>query len=190
MQPYGVDVAGGVEREPGVKDLAQGGGVRRREAKSRRMSERRSAGHFGPFGGRYVAETLIPALDELDARLARRPGRPRVSRASSTRCFADYVGRPSPLTFADQLSRAVELRRRRASTSSARTSTTPARTRSTTASARRCWRGAWASGASSPRPAPASTAWPRRRWRPCSASPARSTWAPRTSSGRRSTSSA
>ena len=44
--------------------------------------------------------------------------------------------------------------------SSARTSTTPARTRSTTCSARRCSPGAWARRGSSPRPAPASTAWP------------------------------
>ena len=45
--------------------------------------------------------------------------------------------------------------------SSARTSTTPARTRSTTCSARRCSPSGWARPASSPRPAPASTAWPR-----------------------------
>ncbi len=44
--------------------------------------------------------------------------------------------------------------------------------------------------ASSPRPAPASTAWRRRRPARCSASSATSTWAPRTWSGRRSTSSA
>ena len=53
-------------------------------------------------------------------------------------------------------------------TSSARTSTTPARTSSTTRSARRCWPSAWASGGSSPRPAPASTASRRRRCARCS----------------------
>src|ERR1700720_2334197 len=46
------------------------------------------------------------------------------------------------------------------SISSVRSSITPARTRSTTCSARSWWRGAWASSASSPRPAPASMASP------------------------------
>ena len=65
VRPYGVDVAGGVEREPGVKDwIKVAAFVQGRE--ERRMSDL-DAGHFGPFGGRFVAETLIPALDELDA---------------------------------------------------------------------------------------------------------------------------
>ena len=74
---------------PGVKDWIEGrrlraGGETWRTKRARVMSEA-DAGHFGPFGGRFVAETLIPALDELDARLARRPGRPRVPAPSSTR---------------------------------------------------------------------------------------------------------
>ncbi len=65
-------------------------------------------------------------------------------------------------------------------TSSARTSTTPARTSSTTRSARRCSPGAWASGGSSPRRAPASTAWRRRPCARCWAWSAWCTWASRT----------
>jgi tryptophan synthase beta chain len=64
------------------------------------------AGHFGPFGGRFVAETLIPALDELDA-----AWRAAQTDAAFMReldgLLSEYVGRPSRLTFADQLSRAV-----------------------------------------------------------------------------------
>ncbi len=78
----------------------------------------------------------------------------------------------------------------RASSSSAKTCCTPARTRSTTAWARRCWRGAWASAASSPKPAPASTAWPPPRSARCWASNAWSTWARRTCAASASTSSA
>jgi tryptophan synthase beta chain len=64
------------------------------------------AGHFGPFGGRFVAETLIPALDELDAAWRAAKADPAFN-AELDALYADYVGRPSRLTYADQLSRAV-----------------------------------------------------------------------------------
>ena len=63
-------------------------------------------GHFGPFGGRFVAETLIPALDELDAAWRAAQADPAFTRELAS-LFAEYVGRPSLLTHADQLSRAV-----------------------------------------------------------------------------------
>ena len=65
------------------------------------------AGHFGPFGGRFVAETLIPALDELERRLARRARRTPRSAPSSTRCSPTTSGGPSPLTTPTGSSRAV-----------------------------------------------------------------------------------
>jgi tryptophan synthase beta chain len=60
-------------------------------------------GRFGPYGGRYVPETLIPALDELAAgyRTARRDPAYRQEYAGLLR---DFVGRPTPLTFAARLS--------------------------------------------------------------------------------------
>src|SRR5437763_341533 len=63
-------------------------------------------GHFGPFGGRFVAETLIPALDELDAAWRAAKADPAFT-AELDALYADYVGRPSRLTYADQLSRTV-----------------------------------------------------------------------------------
>ena len=54
------------------------------------------AGRFGRFGGRYVPETLIPALDELAeayAQASRDPG----FLGEVDRLAADYVGRPTPL---------------------------------------------------------------------------------------------
>jgi len=65
-----------------------------------------NAGHFGPFGGRFVAETLIPALDELDAAWRAAQADPAFNTELDA-LYADYVGRPSRLTYADQLSRAV-----------------------------------------------------------------------------------
>ncbi|HWC02153.1 MAG TPA: tryptophan synthase subunit beta [Methylomirabilota bacterium] len=60
------------------------------------------SGHFGVFGGRYVPETLMTPLLELEAayREARRDPafRERVAQLSR-----EYVGRPTPLTFAERL---------------------------------------------------------------------------------------
>jgi len=69
-------------------------------------------GRFGIFGGRYVSETLLPSLDELDAAwsVARRD--PAFT-AEFERLLREYVGRPTPLGFArrlsDELGRGVRL---------------------------------------------------------------------------------
>jgi tryptophan synthase beta chain len=60
-------------------------------------------GRFGPFGGRYVAETLMPALEELDAAWRSASADPTFQ-AELTRLLEDYVGRPSRLYFARRLS--------------------------------------------------------------------------------------
>ena len=63
-------------------------------------------GRFGEFGGQYVAETLMPAIGELEAAW-------RAARADATfwaevdQLLADYVGRPSRLYHAERLSAAV-----------------------------------------------------------------------------------
>jgi tryptophan synthase beta chain len=60
-------------------------------------------GHFGIFGGRYVAETLMPALIELDAAY-RRIRRDRAFRRELQYYLSDYAGRETPLYFAAHLS--------------------------------------------------------------------------------------
>ncbi|HMF39175.1 MAG TPA: tryptophan synthase subunit beta [Polyangia bacterium] len=60
-------------------------------------------GRFGPFGGRYVSETLIPSLDELMAAWAAASADPAYAEELS-RLLTDYVGRPTPLGFAARLS--------------------------------------------------------------------------------------
>jgi tryptophan synthase beta chain len=66
-----------------------------------RLPDRR--GHFGPFGGRYVPETLMTPLLELEAayRAARRDP---AFRARLRALQAEYVGRPTPLYLAERLS--------------------------------------------------------------------------------------
>jgi tryptophan synthase beta chain len=59
-------------------------------------------GHFGLFGGRYVAETLMPLLLELEAAYAEARRDPAFA-AAMARYLTHYVGRPSPLYFAERL---------------------------------------------------------------------------------------
>ena len=96
-----------------------------------------AAGHFGPYGGVFVPETLIFALQQLEAEYAPRQGRPAVPARTSTTTSASTSAGRRRSTSPSGSPRSSAARR---STSSARTSTTPAPTRSTTASARRCSR--------------------------------------------------
>ena len=59
-------------------------------------------GHFGMYGGRYVAETLMPALLELEDVYRRCRKDPDFKRRLRT-LQREYVGRPTPLTFAARL---------------------------------------------------------------------------------------
>ena len=59
-------------------------------------------GHFGQFGGRYVAETLMPALLELEEHYKQCQGDPSFQ-AEFDSYLKNYVGRPSPLYFAERL---------------------------------------------------------------------------------------
>ncbi len=59
-------------------------------------------GHFGMFGGRFVAETLMPLILELEQAYAAAKVDPQF-RAEMDHYLAHYVGRPSPLYFAERL---------------------------------------------------------------------------------------
>src|SRR5438477_735031 len=59
-------------------------------------------GHFGPYGGRYVAETLMPALTELERAYAQARG--DASFRKEFRFYLhEYAGRETPLYFAERL---------------------------------------------------------------------------------------
>ncbi|WP_020680396.1 tryptophan synthase subunit beta [Marinobacterium rhizophilum] len=61
-------------------------------------------GHFGPYGGRFVSETLIGALQELESTYESLWRDPEFQ-AEFDKDLAHYVGRPSPLYHAERLSR-------------------------------------------------------------------------------------
>jgi tryptophan synthase beta chain len=60
-------------------------------------------GHFGPYGGSFVSETLVHALDELKVAYDRYRNDPEFI-AEFHRELADFVGRPSPIYHAARLS--------------------------------------------------------------------------------------
>ena len=63
-----------------------------------------AGGHFGPYGGRFVPETLMPALMELDREYARAKRDPKFRREFAF-LLREFVGRPTPLYFAERLTR-------------------------------------------------------------------------------------
>lgn len=63
-------------------------------------------GHFGPYGGRFVSETLFGALNELEEKYRLLRDDPEFVKEFD-RDLADYVGRPSPLYLAERLTREV-----------------------------------------------------------------------------------
>ena len=65
------------------------------------------AGWYGPYGGRYVSETLIHALDELIDAVERIVSTPAFD-AELKLLLSNYVGRPTPLTEAIRLARAID----------------------------------------------------------------------------------
>ena len=79
VAPWALDVSGGIETEPGRKDLIRCGALLARvatnfenimaltEQELRTLDyEPDTGGHFGDYGGCYVSETLMAALNELD----------------------------------------------------------------------------------------------------------------------------
>ena len=64
------------------------------------------SGRFGAFGGQYVPETLMPALQELEAAYAEARADP-VFQAELFAMNRDYAGRPTPLYHAERLSEKV-----------------------------------------------------------------------------------
>jgi tryptophan synthase beta chain len=65
-----------------------------------------ASGHFGPYGGSFVSETLVQALDELKAAYAHYRNDPEFI-AEFKKELAHFVGRPSPVYHADRLSREI-----------------------------------------------------------------------------------
>ncbi len=61
-------------------------------------------GHFGEFGGRYVPETLIPALDQLAKEYEKAKRDPEFQKELDY-FLREYIGRPTPLYYAERITR-------------------------------------------------------------------------------------
>src|ERR1700675_4202372 len=73
------------------------------------MASRRdpdSRGYFGEFGGRYVPETLVEPVEELERAYFAARDDPQFV-AELNRLLKDYVGRPTPISEASRLSAAA-----------------------------------------------------------------------------------
>ena len=68
------------------------------------MRQKVESGYFGAFGGRYVPETLIYALEELEEAYERYRDDPEFVEELDS-LSRDFVGRPTPLMFAERLTR-------------------------------------------------------------------------------------
>ncbi len=68
------------------------------------MRQKTETGYFGPFGGRYVPETLIHALQELEEAYERYRDAPEFVEELD-RLARDFVGRPTPFMLAERLTR-------------------------------------------------------------------------------------
>jgi len=65
-----------------------------------------ASGHFGSFGGRYVAETLMPLILELE-KVYKEARQDPAFEAEFADLLKHYVGRPSPLYYAERLTEAL-----------------------------------------------------------------------------------
>ena len=68
-----------------------------------------ATGHFGPYGGRFVPETLVVALDELEREYDRAQADPAFRRELED-TLRDFAGRPTPLVEAPRISEKVGCR--------------------------------------------------------------------------------
>ncbi len=73
---------------------------------SNSVSQPDARGHFGPYGGMYVPETLMAPLRELEQEYRKARRDPAFKRELNA-CLANFVGRPTPLFFAQRLSAAL-----------------------------------------------------------------------------------
>ncbi len=65
---------------------------------------KQTTGHFGKYGGRYVPEMLIPALEELE-KAFEEVKKDKTFQKELADLLRDFCGRPTPLTFAENLTK-------------------------------------------------------------------------------------
>jgi tryptophan synthase beta chain len=99
IKKLGGNIGRGSQISKGTKGEAPTSG---KEAKGKSQTLIIQPGRFGPWGGRYVPETLIAALEELEREYERAKKDPRF-KARLNELLKTYAGRPTPLFFARRL---------------------------------------------------------------------------------------
>jgi tryptophan synthase beta chain/phosphoribosylanthranilate isomerase len=108
--PHGVDASSALERAPGRKDPERVRAfVRAARGALPRSVRPDPGGYFGRFGGRYVPEILVPALEELTQAYEALRELPEF-REELRRARGSYAGRPTPLYLAERMSGELGLR--------------------------------------------------------------------------------
>jgi tryptophan synthase beta chain len=106
--PHAVDVNSSIEDSPGKKNRAKMELLFTHTLKMRTKKQEfemiRPHRFFGPDGGRYVPEMLIPALDQLENFYMSIKNDPNFQEKLN-RLLTNYSGRPTPLYFAENLTR-------------------------------------------------------------------------------------
>lgn len=100
-RPAAVDISGGVETN-GVKDPEKMRAVIELVRNYDKKVE--AVGRFGEFGGQYIPETLMPAVQELEAAYNHYKNDPNFQNELNE-LLANYAGRPSLLYYADKMTK-------------------------------------------------------------------------------------
>src|SRR5262249_34312681 len=96
-------------RRRGAGRRAGEGGERMTTTRAMPVTVPDATGHFGPYGGRFVPETLIVALDQLEAEYARARA-DAAFQAELDATLREFAGRPTPLIEAKRFSEAAGCR--------------------------------------------------------------------------------
>ena len=84
--------------------------VTKRAAQNTAKKPAATAGRFGVYGGRYVPETLMAALEELEQEYEKAK-HDRKFRQRLDYLLKNYAGRPTPLFFAERLTKKLSARK-------------------------------------------------------------------------------
>ncbi|SER44140.1 tryptophan synthase subunit beta [Salipaludibacillus aurantiacus] len=99
-KPSGIDVSSGIETD-GKKDERKMSEMKKAVSKTYQAPDH--LGRFGPFGGKYVPETLMYALEELEEAYDSIKNDPEFAKELHKE-MKEYSGRPTALSYAGQLS--------------------------------------------------------------------------------------